>query len=89
MGKYRKLPVIIEATQWFPGVSVDGVTRETEYGLPCFDEFDSPQRSYWGVRTLEGVMEVSPGDYIITGVRGEKYPCKPDIFAASYEKVGD
>ncbi len=41
------------------------------------------------IPTLEGVMLASPGDWIITGVRGEKYPCKPDIFAATYEPVGD
>lgn len=41
------------------------------------------------VRTLEGVMTVSPGDYIIRGVDGELYPCKPDIFEKTYEKVGE
>ena len=41
----------------------------------------------WRIMTLEGAMEVTPGDYIITGVAGEKYPCKPDIFAATYEPV--
>ncbi len=39
------------------------------------------------INTLEGVMHASPGDYIITGVQGEKYPCKPDIFEATYEEV--
>ncbi len=38
-------------------------------------------------KTLEGVMTANPGDYIITGVVGEKYPCKPDIFHATYEEV--
>ena len=37
--------------------------------------------------TLEGIMHASVGDYIITGVKGEKYPCKPDIFEQTYEKV--
>lgn len=37
--------------------------------------------------TLEGTMVASPGDWIITGVKGERYPCKPDIFAATYEAV--
>ena len=40
------------------------------------------------IRTLEGVMTASPGDWIITGVKGERYPCKPDIFEATYEAVG-
>ena len=39
------------------------------------------------IHTLEGDMKASIGDYIITGVNGEKYPCKPDIFHKSYEKV--
>jgi len=39
------------------------------------------------IRTLEGEMTASPGDYIITGIKGEAYPCKPDIFEATYEPV--
>lgn len=39
------------------------------------------------VETLEGYLKVSPGDWIITGINGEKYPCKPDIFEKTYEKV--
>jgi hypothetical protein len=39
--------------------------------------------------TLEGVMTASPGDYIIRGIQGEEYPCKPDIFKASYESAED
>ena len=39
------------------------------------------------IRTLEGDMKASVGDYIITGLRGEQYPCKPDIFSKTYEKV--
>ena len=41
------------------------------------------------IETLEGVMHASVGDYIITGVNGEKYPCKPDIFEKTYELVND
>lgn len=41
------------------------------------------------IETLEGVMHASTGDYIITGVNGEKYPCKPDIFEKTYELVSD
>lgn len=41
------------------------------------------------IKTLEGIMHADVGDYIITGVKGEKYPCKPDIFEATYEKVDD
>ena len=39
------------------------------------------------IKTLEGTMTANPGDWIITGVKGEKYPCKPDIFTATYEAV--
>jgi len=72
--KYRKKPVVIEATQWFkmgdhPAVWMGQLS-------------DSPR-----VDTLEGPMFVTPGDYIITGVKGEHYPCKPDIFEMTYEKV--
>lgn len=41
------------------------------------------------IQTLEGNMKASPGDWIITGVHGEKYPCKPDIFEKTYEPVED
>ena len=41
------------------------------------------------IQTLEGIMRAEPGDYIITGVSGEQYPCKPDIFRLTYEKVDD
>lgn len=41
------------------------------------------------IHTLEGVMHASVGDYIITGVHGEQYPCKPDIFEETYERVGE
>ena len=75
MPEFRKKAVVIEATQWWPGKLVDGV----HVPVPG----DGPP----GIRTLEGYMTVSPGDWIITGVKGEKYPCKPDIFDATYEPV--
>lgn len=84
--KYRKKPVVIEAEQFFPerrphpeGVE-EFVARETQ------DEFGTKNTWYgWRIQTLEGPLAVSPGDWIITGIRGERYPCKPDIFAATYE----
>jgi len=80
MAKFRKKPVVIEAVQWFPGVKIDGVKEATD--------LDSPECLGWAtIPTLEGVMTVSPGDWVITGVKGEKYPCKPDIFEATYEPV--
>jgi hypothetical protein len=76
--KYRKKPVVIEATQWFkhgdhPKVTIMPRGRESA--------------SKGWIHTLEGGHEVTPGDYIITGVKGEHYPCKPDIFALTYEEV--
>ena len=70
MPKYRKKPVVVEAEQWFPGKNIEGV-------------FGDGDRHY--IVTLEGMVRVSSGDYIITGVNGEKYPCKPDIFEKTYE----
>lgn len=82
MAKFRKKPVVIEAVQWHPGAHVDGVTEQVhDAGLGT-----EPSGFGW-VNTLEGPLKVRPGDWIITGVKGEKYPCKPDIFAATYEPV--
>ena len=68
--KFRKKPVVIEATQWFK----DGDHPAVDDGL---------------IGTLEGYMAVTPGDWVITGVKGEHYPCKPDIFEMTYEPVED
>ena len=93
MAKYRKKPVVIEATQWFkdgdhPMVEMtwfdrDGAPRWSVKEMPTFQATGYTQRPL--VKTLEGWHEVTPGDYIITGVKGEHYPCKPDIFEATYE----
>ena len=70
--KYRKKPVVIEATQWFKKGDHPAVFRGEFSGEPM-------------IMTLEGPLFVDVGDWIITGVKGEHYPCKPDIFAATYE----
>lgn len=70
--KFRKKPVVIEATQWF------------NHGDHHAVEYDQSDGCYF-IRTLEGPMTVIAGDWIITGVKGEHYPCKPDIFEATYE----
>lgn len=73
--KFRKKPVVIDAVQWFkPGDHEMVVSSD---GLD----------PYFGIHTLEGFMHVSPGDWIICGVNGEFYPCKPDIFEKTYEAV--
>ena len=76
--KYKKKPVVIEATQWFQ--------HGDHAKVKIF--FDGPGDMTLGrISTLEGDLIVTPGDYIITGIKGEHYPCKPDIFEATYEKV--
>lgn len=73
--KYRKKPVVVEATQWF---------KHGDH--PAVEEYLLNDQFGW-IDTLEGGHIVSPGDYIITGVKGEHYPCKPDIFELTYEPV--
>lgn len=72
--KYRKKPVVVEAVQWFKVGDHSAVTR-----------YMKDERGW--IETLEGGHIVTPGDYIITGVKGEHYPCKPDIFEMTYEPV--
>ncbi len=78
MPKFRKKAIVIEAVQftgeqpWPEGVYAS--TNPNERGLPR-------------IFTLEGPNEVTEGDWIITGIKGEKYPCKPDIFDATYDVV--
>ncbi len=110
--KYRKKPVVIEATRWFkngdhPEDDVfrpfedTGVIPKEEREGKIVRYFRTPYFSgdhqcnhcgnnmHWHgwIDTLEGGHIVCPGDYIITGIKGEHYPCKQDIFEASYEKV--
>lgn len=82
--KYRKLPVEIEAIQYQREDNImavqdffgDGNGRELKY--------DEEKNEYF-IRTLEGDMHLTKGDFIIRGVNGEYYPCKPDIFWKTYE----
>jgi hypothetical protein len=78
-GKYRKKPVVIEAVQW-TGDNRDEVLR-FHSGIAWSGTYGIE------IRTLEGIMRADEGDYIICGVKNEVYPCKPDIFAATYEPV--
>ena len=80
MARYRKKPVEVDAVQW-TGTNV----REVQ-------AFASGDKIQYGdgllvISTLEGDARASPGDWIIRGIRGEYYPCKPDIFTATYEPV--
>lgn len=96
MEKYRKKPVVIEAIQWdgtgqstreiilFMGQEIknDFITQEKFY-----DYCNIVERDGIKIKTIEGTMTASINDYIIKGVKGEFYPCKPDIFEATYELV--
>lgn len=78
--KYRKKPVVVEAVRW-NGNNHKEVIDFAENKI-WFDELGN----IW-IATLEGDMVAQKGDYIIKGVQGEFYPCKPDIFAETYEEV--
>lgn len=83
--KYRKKPVVIEAIQ-YNGKNEDEIEMFVGDALLGIDgAFDNP---YLYIATLEGTMTASKGDYIIKGVDGEFYPCKPDIFKKTYEEIG-
>lgn len=84
--KFRKKPVVIEATQFkFPNEAWSIVDGKCQY--PCGVYIDNKSTTGFSIDTLEGKHEVTLEDWIITGVKGEKYPCKPDIFEMTYEKV--
>lgn len=80
--RFRKKPVVIEAVQWTGDMAP--VIALVGSDLPTYGEGRSGSLR---IATLEGDMEVSPDDWIIRGVKGEFYPCKPDIFEATYEPV--
>jgi hypothetical protein len=84
MAKYRKKPVVIEAII-YDGTNGDEIKAFTQGG--CYRDVTDPQNPRFMIRTLEGEHIASWGDYIIRGIKGEFYPCKPDIFAATYEAV--
>lgn len=91
MAKYRKKPVIIDAIQW-DGKNFDEIAN-------FMQDFHGHKKAYedaqegslktgeYYIRTLEGTMTANIGDWIIKGVNGEFYPCKPDVFEKTYESV--
>ena len=115
--KYRKKPVVIEATQWFRNGDHPGDHLPIEHAVPSettlsrYDEYRAMTEGkivrrfrrpdtkggepcqhcgkimhvHGWIDTLEGGHIVCPGDWVITGVKGERYPCKPDVFSATYE----
>ncbi len=89
-GMFRKLPVSIEAFKygvdkrpdWF-----DDKVTANEIITHVGTDLREPENYYCEIKTLEGTMRGNVGDYIIKGVNGEIYPCKPDIFAKTYESI--
>ena len=86
--KYRKKPIVIEAMEW------DGNIRRahpaarwiTENGgIARYTPGTQKEPQKLAIETLEGTMTAEPNDFIIKGVNGEFYPCKPDIFAKTYD----
>lgn len=86
--RFRKKPVVIEAIQYRPDLNNCNEVAAFigDPSMEC-DEKDHPNATY-AIDTLEGIMRANCGDWIIKGVKGEFYPCKPDIFDATYEPVG-
>ena len=87
MPKYRKKPVVVEAVRW-TGSNLEEI-RNFVGSVELFDTKRELKKMLIGIAidTLEGTMMVNYGDYIIKGVQGEFYPCKPDIFLKTYEEV--
>ncbi|EHI69448.1 hypothetical protein ACVRY7_07790 [Streptococcus ictaluri] len=89
--KYKKKPVEVEAFQWYgdihqkedPEWIISAISEERAW-IEVDKVVNSPVLR---TNTLEGVMTAYPSDYIIKGIQGEFYPCKPDVFEQSYEKV--
>lgn len=82
MTKFRKKPVIIEAVLFRAGEQDSALAPDVDAGAIRYTEDGNML-----IRTLEGEMLARPGDWIIRGVKDEVYPCKADIFSATYEKV--
>ena len=85
MAQYRKKPVVIEAIQ-FNGKNAEEIEQWSNNNVksgPVSE--DTLSRAYLKIETLEGTMTAKPNDYVIKGVNGEFYPCKPDIFEKTYD----
>lgn len=92
--KYRKKPVVVEAIQW-TGLNLEevkafvGEPLQYEVVDTAWEVGKGAPHVNMSIKTLEGDHICTNGDYIIKGVKGEFYPCKPDIFAATYEEDTD
>lgn len=96
---YRKKPIVVEAVQFWPPHADAGPNAKPMAGvikIPAMTvdararrgiTYDTP--AHYVINTLEGQMQVNPGDWVITGVKGERYACRDDIFKLTYEPVTD
>lgn len=84
--KYRKKPVVVEAVRFVD--AEESILKLSELGLdPVWIDYADTDSPILKIETLEGLMIATEGDYIIKGVQGEFYPCKPDIFTETYEEA--
>ena len=84
--KYRKKPVVIEAIQFTGRESFCRMINFWKIDFDKVSEYEDNKENFF-IETLEGTHNVSLNDFVIRGVAGEFYPCKPDIFNRTYEKV--
>lgn len=82
--KYRKRPVVVDAMQF-----TEETKNQVFNWINCnrFADFDKEGKPTLTIQTLEGDMVANVGDFIIKGIKGEFYPCKPDIFESTYEEI--
>ena len=84
--KYRKKPVIIEAMEWLGQDEVVDWVAENAMNRDIVVHYEEDKPSL-DIVTLEGTHKATYGDFIIKGIQGELYPCKPDIFKETYEEI--
>jgi hypothetical protein len=90
VAKYRKKPIVVDAVQWFPPEGFIGSTTTPE-GVRYTAVYENGTNNLLtdaNINTRQRTVQVFPGDYIITAPDGERYPCNPDVFAATYEAAG-
>lgn len=88
MAKFRKKPVEIEAIQW-NGENIAEIKMFMDENEPVYMSGYSNADKIIGIQTLEGLMVANINDWIIKGIKGEFYPCKPDIFEQTYEALNE
>lgn len=85
--KYRKKPLVIEAFHFTDNEPKTLIELQEFMDKDVSISYKNPEKPILKIETLEGIIDASIGDYIIKGINGEFYPCKPDIFKITYEKV--